>query len=45
MRIATENTNPFLTAALLTNTIVNAIAEAIYASSARRALRAIRRGR
>jgi hypothetical protein len=43
MRIARENTNPLLTAALVTNIIVNAIAEAIYFASVRRALRAIAR--
>jgi hypothetical protein len=45
MRIARENTRPLLAAALVTNTIVNAIAEAIYVASVRCALRAIARHR
>ena len=41
MRVARENASPLLVASLATNTIINAIAEAIYVASVRRALRAI----
>ena len=38
-----ENATPLLAAASATNSIINVIAEAIYAASLRRALRAIAR--
>jgi hypothetical protein len=43
MRSVRENASPLLTAVLATNVIINAIAEAIYTASVRRALRAIAR--
>ncbi len=38
-----ERASPFLTAVLATNIVINAIAEAIYVATVRRALRAIAR--
>jgi hypothetical protein len=43
MRTVRGNASPLLTAALATNNMINAIAEAIYVASVRRALKAIAR--